>query len=57
MQGPVRAARPLLTAVRFMTSVPTVVYGLVSVFLLVPLIRDAFSGSGFSGLRISATLA
>lgn len=55
--GPVRAARPVLTAVRFMTSVPTVVYGLVSVFLLIPLIRGAFSGSGFSWLAAALTLA
>jgi len=55
--GPIRAARPLLTAVRFMTSVPTVVYGLVSVFLLVPLIRDAFSGSGFSWLAAALALS
>lgn len=55
--GPARAARPLLMAVRFMTSVPTVVYGLVSVFLLVPLVRDAFSGSGFSWLAAALTLA
>ncbi|MFB0936348.1 MAG: ABC transporter permease subunit, partial [Propionivibrio sp.] len=55
--GPARAARPLVTAVRFMTSVPTVVYGLVSVFLLVPLIRNAFSGSGFSWLAAGLVLA
>lgn len=55
--GPVRAARPLMLAVRFMTSVPTVVYGLVSVFLLVPLIRNAFSGSGFSWLAAGFVLA
>ena len=55
--GPARAARPLLLAVRFMTSVPTVVYGLVSVFLLVPLIRSAFSGSGFSWLAAGLALA
>ena len=55
--GPARAANPLRTVVRFMTSVPTVVYGLVSVFLLVPLIRAAFSGSGFSWLAAGLTLA
>ena len=55
--GPARAARPLMLAVRFMTSVPTVVYGLVSVFLLVPLIRSAFSGSGFSWLAAGLVLA
>ena len=55
--GPARAARPLMGAVRFMTSVPTVVYGLVSVFLLVPLVRSAFSGSGFSWLAAGLVLA
>ena len=55
--GPARAARPLMRVVRFMTSVPTVVYGLVSVFLLVPLIRNAFSGSGFSWLAAGLVLA
>ena len=55
--GPARAARPLLAIIRLMTSVPTVVYGLVSVFLLVPLIRDGFSGSGFSWLAALLVLA
>jgi len=55
--GPARAARPLMAAVRFMTSVPTVVYGLISVFMLVPLIRNAFSGSGFSWLAAGLVLA
>ena len=54
--GPARAARPLLAAVRFMISVPTVVYGLVSMFLLVPMVRNAFSGSGFSWLAAALTL-
>ena len=40
-----------------MTSVPTVVYGLASRFLLVPLIRNAFSGSGFSWLAAMLTLS
>ena len=55
--GPAWAARPLLGLIRFMTSVPTVVYGLVSVFLLVPLIRTGFSGSGFSWLAALLTLS
>ena len=55
--GPARAARPLMAVIRLMTSVPTVVYGLVSVFLLVPLIRNGFSGSGFSWLAALLTLA
>lgn len=55
--GPAWAARPLLGIVRGMTSVPTVVYGLISAFLLVPLIRSGFSGSGFSWLAAGLTLA
>lgn len=55
--GPSRLARPLLGIVRFMTSIPTVVYGLVSAFLLVPLLRSGFSGSGFSWLAALLTLA
>lgn len=55
--GPERAARPLLAAIRAMTSVPTVVYGLASVFLLVPMIRGGFSGSGFSWLAAMLTLS
>lgn len=55
--GPAWAARPLLATIRFMTSVPTVVYGLVSAFLLVPLIRSGFSGTGFSWLAAWLTLS
>ena len=55
--GPERAARPLRVAVRLMSSVPTVVYGLVASFSLVPLIRGAFSGSGFCWLAALLTLA
>lgn len=56
--GPRLAARPLLALVRLMTGVPTVVYGLVSVFLLVPLVRAAFEGtSGFSWLAAMLVLA
>ena len=59
--GPARPSvdlgRPLMAVIRLMTSVPTVVYGLVSVFLLVPLIRSGFSGSGFSWLAALLVLA
>lgn len=55
--GSGRAARALLGIIRFMTSIPTVVYGLVAAFLLVPLIRDSFSGSGFSWLAALLTLS
>ncbi|MEA5098714.1 MAG: ABC transporter permease subunit, partial [Burkholderiaceae bacterium] len=55
--GPSRVAHPLLGVIRFMTSIPTVVYGLVSAFLLVPLIRSGASGSGFSWLAALLTLS
>ena len=45
-----RAARPLtrLTGglIRFMTTIPTVVYGFAAVFLLTPLVRTALGGTG-----------
>jgi phosphate transport system permease protein len=51
-------ARVALAVVHWMTAVPTVIYGFVSVFLLVPLVRGAFStGSGFSLLAATITLA
>lgn len=50
--------RFLLTAIRFMAGVPTVVYGFVAVFLLVPLMREYLvQGSGFSILTASLVLA
>jgi phosphate ABC transporter permease subunit PstA len=56
--GPSFAARPLMALVRLMTSVPTVVYGLASVFLLVPLLRAGFaSTSGFCWLAAMLVLA
>lgn len=45
-----RAARPLVkltgTLIRFMTTIPTVVYGFAAVFLLTPLVRTALGGTG-----------
>lgn len=53
---PVR--RLLLLVVRFMAGVPTVVYGFVAVFLLIPLMREyLIQGSGFSILTASLVLA
>ncbi len=47
-----------LTIVRVMTSVPTVVYGFVSAFLLIPALRELFHhGSGFSWLAATLTLS
>ncbi len=56
--GPARLARPVLLLVHFMTAIPTVVYGFVSVFLLVPLLRNHFAhGTGFSLLAATLTLS
>lgn len=56
--GPGPLARIVMGLVHFMTSIPTVVYGFVAVFLLVPAIRTAFeAGTGFSLLAASVTLA
>lgn len=56
--GPSGPAAYLLRLVKFMTSVPTVVYGFVGVFVLVPLLREAFrSGSGFCWLAAAVGLA
>jgi phosphate transport system permease protein len=51
-------ARFFLAFIRLMTGIPTVVYGFVSVFLLVPLIRSGFAtGTGFSLLAAALTLS
>ena len=56
--GPAPAGRAIMVLVRFMTSIPTVVYGFVSVFILVPLIRNCFHhGSGYSWLAASLALS
>jgi phosphate transport system permease protein len=50
--------RLVLVVIRLMTGVPTVVYGFVSVFLLVPLIRVYFAqGTGFCWLAAALILA
>jgi len=55
--GPRWLARPLMIVIDFMTSVPTVVYGFVSAFLLVPVLRECFAqGTGFSWMAASVTL-
>jgi phosphate transport system permease protein len=55
--GPRSIARLLMIIIDFMTSVPTVVYGFVSAFLLVPVLRQCFEhGTGFSWLAASVTL-
>jgi len=56
--APRRLGRLVLGVVHFMTSIPTVIYGFVAVFLLVPHVRQAFgAGSGMSLLTATLTLA
>lgn len=43
--------------VRFMVSIPTVVYGFCAVILLVPLMREGFAGTGLHLLTSSLVLA
>ena len=40
-----------------MTAIPTVVYGFASVFLLVPIVRNGFGGSGLSWFTATLILA
>ena len=53
-EGVSRILRPVF---RLMTGVPTVVYGFVGVFTLVPFIRSITAGSGFSVLAAALLLA
>jgi phosphate transport system permease protein len=56
--GPAWLARPVLLLIHGMTAIPTVVYGFVAVFLLVPLLRNSFhSGTGFSLLAATLSLS
>lgn len=56
LAGP-RLARLIAVLVRFMTGIPTVVYGFVGIFLLVPFIREGFGGAGMSVLAAAVVLA
>lgn len=47
----------LRTVIRMMTAVPTVVYGFASVFLLVPFVRSALGGSGYSWFTATLMLS
>lgn len=56
--GESRFSRLIGAFIHYMTSIPTVIYGFVSVFLLVPLLRDGFQkGTGFSLLAALLTLS
>lgn len=56
--APARVAGIVLGVVYFMTSIPTVIYGFVSVFVLVPFIRNSFEhGTGFCLMAAALTLS
>lgn len=56
--GPKPVSLLLKRVVQFMTGVPTVIYGFVGIFLLVPFIRELFqAGSGMCILSASLMLA
>jgi len=56
--APPAVARFLVTLIHFMTGIPTVIYGFVSVFLLVPRMRDWLeAGTGFTLLTAALTLS
>ncbi len=50
------AGRFMRGLVRFMSGIPTVVYGFCGLFLLVPLFRSVWGGGGFSIITVSAVL-
>jgi phosphate transport system permease protein len=49
--------RWLWAMVRFMTGIPTVIYGFVGIFLLVPLVRNGLGGPGMSVAAAAFMLA
>lgn len=56
--GPTAFRRPLRRFVQMMTGIPTVLYGFVGIFLLVPLVREYLrAGSGMCILSASIMLA
>ena len=58
LQGRKPIGRLVLWVVQGMTSIPTVVYGFVSVFLLIPFLRGSFAGTtGFSWLAAALILS
>ncbi|TKB25400.1 ABC transporter permease subunit [Desulfopila sp. IMCC35006] len=56
--APRRLRKVVLVTVRFMAGIPTVIYGFVAVFLLVPFMREQLAGgSGLNILTASMVLA
>ena len=54
--GP-RMRRVMGILIRFMTGIPTVIYGFVGIFLLVPVIREGVGGAGMCVLAAGIVLA
>ncbi len=54
-RGPL--VKPVLGVIHLMTGIPTVVYGFVAVFVLVPRLRQWLGGTGYSWLAASLTLS
>ncbi|MEG1642110.1 MAG: ABC transporter permease subunit [Synergistaceae bacterium] len=54
--GTKKIATLLRATLRLMTAIPTVVYGFASVFMLVPIVRNALGGSGYSWLTATIIL-
>ncbi|MEE4600362.1 MAG: ABC transporter permease subunit [Desulfobacteraceae bacterium] len=55
--GGLRLQKFLNAMIRFMTGIPTVIYGFVGIFLLVPLVRGGLGGAGLSVLAAGIMLA
>ena len=56
--APQRLRKVVMVMVRFMAGIPTVIYGFVAVFMLVPFMREQLAGgSGFTILTASMVLA
>jgi phosphate transport system permease protein len=54
--GPARISRLVDGFVRFMTGIPTVIYGFLGIFLLVPVVRTLFTSAGSGMCILSASL-
>lgn len=55
--APYKVRNVLRPAIELLVGIPSVVYGLVGMVVLVPIIRELFGGSGFSILAASIVLA
>jgi len=52
-----RIRQSLYVLIRFMTGIPTIIYGFVGIFLLVPLIRESLGGAGMCVLAAVIVLS